>query len=663
MTEGDAIAIAVLPPRSKNVYHRERWSSRPAFYFAAVGSAVGFGNIWRFPSLVYEFGGGAFFIPYFLSLLFIGLPILVLEIALGQYYESGDVEVFAGIHPRLRGVGLSSIACGYMGMTYYSLLIAWVTNAFFDSFSNSMWSDENLTESEAVNYFNQQITGAFTAGPDLKPTRIVWANVGYSLFVWFVIYVCVAFGVKVTGRITYFTVGLPIVLLLAILGRSLSLEGASEGVAMYLHTDFSVLSEQPEIWVKACGQVFFSLSICFGAMTAYASHCPRDEPAFRNSCVIAVSNSLFSFVSGFAVFATLGYCSELQGTEIHEMSAGGFGLIFGSFPVALSTLPGGEHWIRGFYLMLFLLGIDSAFSFMDACLVSLNDSALFEGVDMRKTAACVAVVSWLFSLIYATDAGLFLSDVIDYYINFVMLLVGAFQCFAAGWMYNIEEQVDNVGAPLVFTFMSTYFGSIFMGCIVWFTTEGLWEGFVAMVSCLVFGMLCVSYLMKKRMPSSDYWSWRSMIHDLAFRNMLDLRDDLASVVGRIPLIWAVLIKFVIPPVLLILFSLGCAAKTDSGETEFGHYGGYSTSFQLLGILAVVFVGFLFVSNAFVPRLYAGFKKTHSPVKKKEMSLFGARVGPAISPGYTHTSKESADVTSNLESSESPKVASWPPLEC
>jgi SNF family Na+-dependent transporter len=100
---------------------RERWSSRAAFYFAAVGSAVGFGNVWRFPALVYEYGGGAFFVPYLLALSFVGWPILVLEISLGQYYETGDVEVFGGINRRLRGVGLSSIACGYMIVTYYSM--------------------------------------------------------------------------------------------------------------------------------------------------------------------------------------------------------------------------------------------------------------------------------------------------------------------------------------------------------------------------------------------------------------------------------------------------------------------------------------------------------------------------------------------------------------
>merc|ERR1712087_833502 len=388
-------------------------------------------------------------------------------------------------------------------------------------------------------------------------------------------------------------------------------------------------------------------------MSAYASHCNRDESVIRSSVVIAGANSMFSFISGFAVFSTLGYLANIEGKEISQLDFSSFGLVFGSYPVALGTLPGGIHWIRLFFAMLFLLGIDSAFSFMDGFLVCLNDSAYLSGFNPKKTAFAISFVAWLFSLLYATDSGLYFLDTIDYYIQFVMLLVGAFHCFAAGWIYNIEEQVDNLGAPIVFSFMATYGGSFLGACVIWFSVSdpanALWAGFVGLVLFFSVGMAYVSFLIKMNMDQSGLWSWRLAFNDLMFRNIIDLRDDLSMVVGHIPLIWAVLIKFVIPPVLLILFAMGCATQTESGETEFGHYGGYSTSFQMLGILAVVFIGFLFISSAFAPRLYAGFKKTHSPVKKTEMSLVGTRVGPAIVPGDKNTSKESAEVT-----------ASWPP---
>lgn len=138
---------------------RDRWTSRLAFYFAAVGAAVGFGNIWRFPSLAADYGGGAFFIPYLMALFLIGIPILILEISLGQvsqykiedfflltfceqFYQTGDVGVFGSFNRRWKGVGVSSVSLAYMVVTYYAVLIAWVINGFFDTFTaDAPWTN------------------------------------------------------------------------------------------------------------------------------------------------------------------------------------------------------------------------------------------------------------------------------------------------------------------------------------------------------------------------------------------------------------------------------------------------------------------------------------------------------------------------------------------
>ena len=110
---------------------RETWSSRTAFLLVAVGAAVGFGNVWRFPSLVYSYGGGVFFIPYVLALVFVGIPLLLQEVAMGQHYRVGDVGVSNAIHKSLRGIGIGSIMCGFMVSAYYVPLIAWCFHAFF----------------------------------------------------------------------------------------------------------------------------------------------------------------------------------------------------------------------------------------------------------------------------------------------------------------------------------------------------------------------------------------------------------------------------------------------------------------------------------------------------------------------------------------------------
>uniref|UniRef100_A0A7S2XT68 Transporter n=2 Tax=Attheya septentrionalis TaxID=420275 RepID=A0A7S2XT68_9STRA len=139
---------SIMPKRKE----KERWNSRLSFILASMGAAIGFGNVWRFPQLAYQYGGGAFFIPYLLALFFIGIPILVLEISLGQVYQMGDAGAFGSIHKRLTGIGVGSILCAYLLICYYVPLISWVANAFFDSFG-SVFPWDGLTGSEASNYF------------------------------------------------------------------------------------------------------------------------------------------------------------------------------------------------------------------------------------------------------------------------------------------------------------------------------------------------------------------------------------------------------------------------------------------------------------------------------------------------------------------------------
>ena len=170
------------------------------------------------------------------------------------------------------------------------------------------WGNENLTGEEAVNYFYDDIIGGGTVGDDQKPTRIVARNVGFAFLTWFIVFLCVAWGVKWTGRIAYFTMGFPIILLFVFLGKALTLEGSSEGVKQYIGIwDMSILKERPEVWSVACSQIFFSIGLTFGILTAFGSHCPRDEPAVTNAIVISLANSAFSIIAGFAVFAALGH--------------------------------------------------------------------------------------------------------------------------------------------------------------------------------------------------------------------------------------------------------------------------------------------------------------------------------------------------------------------
>ncbi len=154
-----------------------------------------------------------------------------------------------------------------------------------------------------------------------------------------------------------------------------------------------------------------------------------------------------------------------------------------------------------------------------------------------------------------------------------MLLVGGFECFAAGWVYNIHDQVESLGPKVVFGYMITTFGSVIVGCALWFglanKSDALWAGFVGWIGTWALGMAGVVFFMKKRMGEHPgKWTWKSMFYELTLKDVMDLKNDLSEIVGYIPAVWAVVVKHFIPPVILILFSLGADAETDKGKKVF-----------------------------------------------------------------------------------------------
>ena len=360
----------------------------------------------------------AFFIPYVMALFLIGIPTLILEISLGQVYQTGCVGAFGALSPRMRGIGVASAVCAFFLVTYYAMLLAWVTNAFFDSFGgNAPWDQEGTTGEDAVNYFFNEIIGMSTVGEDGRPTRVVWANVGYNALVWFTIWLCLAFGAEWTGRVAYITMGLPILFLFLFFFKAILLEGAGDGIEEYIGKwEMSVLRDQPDVWSTAVSQIFFSIGVTMGVMTAYGSHCPRGEPATLNSTVISCSNSMFSFIAGFAVFAAMGHLAHLEGVEVDDIPYGGFSLVFGTWPVVFGTFNGGIHWVRLLFLNLFLLGIDSGFSILESPVCVFTDWFHSVGINVKQyvVSGVGSILCFLLGIVYATDAGLSFLDAVDF---------------------------------------------------------------------------------------------------------------------------------------------------------------------------------------------------------------------------------------------------------
>lgn len=177
---------------------------------------------------------------------------------------------------------------------------------------------------------------------------------------------------------------------------------------------------------------------------------------------------MFSFISGFAVFASLGYLANIEGVAVKDLPFAGFSLVFGTWPVVMGTLPGGIHWVRLLFFDLFLLGIDSGFGLLEGSLTAAADTVYLCKYSKATLAAMMSFIGFLFSIIYCTDAGLNFLDVVDFYINFVMLLVGFFETFAAGWIFGLEEQVAEFGKGPVYAYFAANFGSVIIACGLWF---------------------------------------------------------------------------------------------------------------------------------------------------------------------------------------------------
>jgi solute carrier family 6 GABA transporter-like protein 1 len=599
---------------------RELWSSRAAFYFATAGAAIGFGNVWRFPGLSFQYGGGAFFVPYFLAIFFIGIPLTVLEIGFGQYFQTGDIGVFGGFHPRLRGVGVCSMLCSFIVASYYIVLIGWVVKAFVSSWDeDAPWGNPGITGSDAVGYFYDEIVGMSTVvDADLTPTRIVGSNVGYTALVWMFVLFGTVFGIKTTGRITYFTMGMPFLLLFLFLGRAVTLPGASDGVHAYIgEWDLSVLRTNTEVWSVACSQVFFSISLTFGILTAFGSHCKRDEPVLLNSCVIITLNSTYSLISGFAVFCALGHLAFLVDVPISELPFGGFSLVFGTWPVVLGTLPGGIHWVRLLFFNLFLLGIDSAFAFTESLVTVLQDTVYFKDTPRKYLVLGSIVPCFLLGLIYCQDAGLFFLDVIDFYVNFVMILVGFLESFGAAWAHGILDQYSSIGAKATILYMITNFFPILIACAFWFTGYDAWIGFTVFFCGSIVGLWLTHLSLKERLAKTPgEWTIHTIWYECAYGNISRLRDQIQPVIGYIPFAWVFLMKNFVPQVLIVLFINLCASPNGAGR-----YEGYAIRpYQLLGLLSFIFAIFLFIVGLMVPEVYESLAMPQTEILLSRVTL-------------------------------------------
>ncbi|MFI8594855.1 sodium-dependent transporter [Microbacterium sp. NPDC078428] len=397
---------------------REQWTGQIGFILAAIGSAVGLGNIWRFPGVAYENGGGAFLIPYLIALVTAGIPILFLDYALGHRFRGAAPTAFRRAAGRAKGLleslGWFQVAIAFVIGLYYTAVIAWALSYFVFSF-DLRWGDD------PAGFF----TGEYlrTGDPGFSLEFVPGVLIPLAL-IWIATIVVLALGVaKGLQRVNVVFLPVLIIAFAVLVVRALFLDGAADGLNALFTPNWAALGD-PNVWIAAYSQIFFSLSIAFGIMITYASYRKRRANLTAPGLVVAFANSSFEILAGIGVFATLGFFAFQQGVDIAELEGlTGVGLSFITFPAIVSQMPGGPVFGVLFFGSLTLAGFTSLIS-----VLQVVSAAFQEKFDLtpRQAAIRLGLVSAVLSiLLFSTTTGLLALDVADNWANNIGIVASA----------------------------------------------------------------------------------------------------------------------------------------------------------------------------------------------------------------------------------------------
>ncbi len=409
------------------------------FILAALGSAVGLGNIWRFSYLCYKNGGGAFLIPYVIALFVVGIPLMILEFGLGHKMRGSAPMSFAKVGRHWEWAGWWAVICAMFGiMMYYSVVIAWCLRYVFFSGSLAWGADAN---DFFFNQFLQLSSGPGEFGDFRAPIILA------LLVVWFFSWIIVYFGVqKGLERANKIFIPLLFGLVTCLVVWSLQLEGAKIGIDVYLKPDFTLL-KKPQIWIDAFSQIFFTLSLAFGIMVTYASYLPRKVDLVKDAIIISLGNCLFSFFAGFAVFGTLGYMSFATGKPIGGVVKESIGLAFVAYPQAISLMPAFAN-VFGvlFFGALVIAGLSSAISLVEAFSSAVIDKFHYS---RKAVVSVVCTVGFLGSLVFTARSGLYWVDIVDHFItHYGLVVIGILECVLVAWVFKsakLRAHINHAG--------------------------------------------------------------------------------------------------------------------------------------------------------------------------------------------------------------------------
>jgi neurotransmitter:Na+ symporter, NSS family len=420
-----------------------QWSSRWAFILAATGSAVGLGNIWRFPYLTGENGGGAFVLVYLICVVLVGIPIMMAEILLGRRGRQSPINTMEslardeGLSPYWKLLGWMGVIAGFIILSYYSVIAGW-TLAYIFRTGAGVFVDADAGLSKQV--FTDLIS---------DPEKLLAWHTSFLLITVIVVSRGVKNGLE---RAVKFLMPALFILLLVMVGYAMSTEKFMQGINYLFIPDFERLSDKnffSDIFLPALGQAFFSLSIGMGAIMIYGSYLSQKSSISFNCFTIAIADTSVAILAGIAIFPIV----FTYGLE----PAGGPGLIFVTLPIAFGQMPFGTFFGCLFFVLLLFAAWTSAISLLEPAVTWLVENRNMTRV---KASALAGVIAWLLGLVTVLsfnhwafsfnfagsvkENGFF--DIFDILTSNIMLpLGGLLVAIFAAWLMSRTSTVEELG--------------------------------------------------------------------------------------------------------------------------------------------------------------------------------------------------------------------------
>ncbi|XP_037498624.1 sodium- and chloride-dependent glycine transporter 2 isoform X1 [Rhipicephalus sanguineus] len=466
--DDDDDPFAPPPPhreRSESVTSRGNWGSRWEFLLSCVGLSVGIGNVWRFPYLAYQNGGGAFLIPYLIMLALAGKPMYFLELAFGQFAGQGPLTIWA-CAPICKGVGYAMVCVSMVVAVYYNVIMAYTIYYTASTFQSQVpwarcdpqWANDtpcfvrsentsgidlNETKPSSQVYWERYVLEISDGLEDLGGVK--WDLALCLLLSWIIVVACLVKGIKTSGKVVYFAATFPYVILITLMITGLCQPGAINGVLYFITPSWDRLLDI-KVWQAAAGQMFFSLSLSMGGLIMYSSYNKFSNNVFRDAMVVSVLDTFTSIISGMVIFSVLGAMAhDLGNVDVKDVAQGGPGLAFVAYPEALTRLPVPQLWSVLFFLMLFILGLDSEFAILETFVTSLCDQIPFLRKHKWQFTMCMGVVCFLLGLPMVTRGGQYIFEIVDRFGGSTTLtFIGLVEVISLAYIYGYSRFSDDV---------------------------------------------------------------------------------------------------------------------------------------------------------------------------------------------------------------------------